>query len=416
MASKNHALERELRALLARRGRITFAEFMGMALYWPGAGYYASGRSPVGPEGDYYTSPSVHPAFGALLALQLEEMWQRLARPDPFWAIELGAGPGRLAQDITGFSRHLDPNFAAALHYVCVDRGEVGGPDGLPALRAAGVPFQNLIGCILSNELLDAFPVHRVRMQGGQLEESFVSQAEGCLIELWAEPSTPALAEYLAALGISLPEGCLAEVRPTLAPWMREVGQALSRGFVLTIDYGGLAPELYGAHQPRGALLCHYRHTVHEDPLAHLGEQDITAPVDFTTLVLAGEEVGLDPLGLVSQGRFLENLGLREYREALARQGLPSAEHNANQMALLDLARPEGMGNFRVLVQGKGVASEPLRGLIPSPSHLRRLRELPLPQLEPERAFLLRGRYPHLAQEIDPQPPPGMPMTPRKGG
>ncbi|MBI4216651.1 MAG: SAM-dependent methyltransferase [Chloroflexi bacterium] len=415
MASKNHDLERELQSLLAREGRVTFAQFMEVALYWPGAGYYTSGRSPAGPEGDYYTSPSVHPAFGALLALQMEEMWQRLARPHRFWAVELGAGPGRLAQDITGFSRHLDPQFAAALRYVCVDRGGGGGPGGLRALRATGIPFRNLIGCILSNELLDAFPVHRVRRQGRRLLESFISLSEGKLTELWAEPSTPALAEYLAALGISLPEGCLAEVRPALAPWIRKVGQALSRGFVLTIDYGGLAPELYGAHQPQGTLLCHYRHTVHQDPLAHLGEQDITAPVDFTTLVMAGEEVGLEPLGLVSQGRFLENLGLREYREALARRGLPSAEHHANQMALLDLARPEGMGNFRVLVQGKGVATEPLLGLIPSPSHWRRLRELPLPQLEPERAFLLRGRYPHLAQEIDPQPPSEMPVAPRKG-
>ncbi|MBI2871745.1 MAG: SAM-dependent methyltransferase [Chloroflexi bacterium] len=364
--------EEEVRLRIHRDGPITFREFMEVALYAPGVGYYAS-RGAESAQRDYFTAPSVHPLFGALVAHQLQQFWEALGRPEAFWVVEPGAGDGLLCRDILSWLSHLDTSMAHAVRYVVTDRGSgLRVEQELPAdllprvhrIRTAGLPLGPITGCIISNELLDAFPVHRVTVQGGRLREIYVGlDAQGGLVERLGRPSTPALEKRFRELGISLPEGYRTEVNLELASWVREVASTLERGFVLTVDYGHPATDLYGPTRSRGTLRCYYRHTLNANPYQHVGRQDISVHVDFTTLIRLGEPAGLQTLGFATQGEFLENLGFRAYLASLAaRRDLHPAVRRNNQMAMEELVKPDGMGAFRVLAQGKGVGAPALHG------------------------------------------------------
>ena len=237
------------------------------------------------------------------------------------------------------------------------------------------LPLRNLRGCILSNELLDAFPVHQVRQEQGELREVYIALADppsspsgrgagGAghpLSETLAEPSTPALAARLEEVGITLAEGQTAEINLDLDAWAASVADSLSAGFVLTIDYGQPAAELYSAElRPRGTLVTYYRHVQTDAPLRNIGRQDITAQVDFTSAVNAGRRAGLTPLGYTTQQRFLRNLGLDHFRRRLASRSasappelVAGRQAEANRAGLLALTRPGGLGDFKVLVQGQ---------------------------------------------------------------
>ena len=173
--------EAELRGRIESNGPITFAEFMEVALYHPHGGYYTRDRQDPAHR-DYYTSPSAHPAFSALIAVHLETMWKALDCPDPFHVVEMGAGSGLMAQDITEYARQHLVALAGAMRYVTVD-------------KTSDEPPQGVVGCVLSNELIDAFPVHRFEIKDGGLVELFVDvDADGRLHSVPGEPSTPALA------------------------------------------------------------------------------------------------------------------------------------------------------------------------------------------------------------------------------
>ena len=405
--------ESEVRGRVAERGAITFAEFMETALFWPGGGYYSKGGAGDARQ-DYYTSPQVHPAFGALLAVQVYQMWDLLERPGPFWVVELGAGNGLLGQDFTGAARRLPGGFGESLRYVCVDRrAAAAGTPAPPEVRtpgrpdtvvAAGVPFRQVQGCLLSNELLDSFAVHQVRMGPEGLREVYVTLEAGELAATLGEPSTPALASRLADLGIELAEGQTAEINLGLEGWASGVAASIARGFVLTIDYGHLAPELYSAEcRGRGALTTFYRHTQLDAPFRHVGRQDITAQVDFTSVMSAGHGSGLDVLGLATQAAFLQRLGLGRLQRRLAGLGLPQEAADANRAGMLDLARRGGLGDFKVLVQGKGVGTPRLWGLEPSSESPTPAEALDLPLLTSGHLWLTRGRYPGGEVEFEPE-------------
>ena len=313
--------ETEIRRRIRETGPIPFAEFMELALYWPAGGYYAgrpAAAAPFGPAGDYYTSPLTHPVFGALLAIQLYQGWQLLNCPHPFIVAELGAGNGLLSRDIIAAAAQLPNGFGNGLRYLCLDRCHVSdsadetGAAGLARITAAGAPLRGLRGVILSNELLDAFPVHQVKMEGGQLREVYIAiDDSGALTETLAAPSTPALAARLAELNIRLAEGQTAEINLQLDDWAGEVAAALAAGFVLTIDYGRPAAELYDyQRRPRGTLTAYYRHTQTDAPLRNIGWQDLTAQVDFTAVVNAGRRAGLTPLNFTTQGAVSPQLGI----------------------------------------------------------------------------------------------------------
>jgi SAM-dependent MidA family methyltransferase len=215
--------------------------------------------------------------------------------------------------------------------------------------------FHQVVGCILCHELIDNFPVHRFAIQGGRVQEVFVTVAGETLTEVLDEPSSPRLAARLTSLGVSLPEGYRGEVNLALEDWTSQLAHALDRGFMLTIDYGDLAPDLYASQHHQGTLVCYQRHVASRDPYRHLGHQDITCQVDFTSLMRLGAQHGLATVGYTLQRQFLTNLGFSASLEALQTQGLSAARTALSRMAMLTLVDPNEYGAFKVLAQAKGL-------------------------------------------------------------
>ena len=372
-----NAAEIEIRNRISQRGQITFAEFMELALYHP-RGYY-SGSSRIGARGDYFTSPVVHPAFGALLAVQLNVMWDTLDRPSPFWVAEPGAGDGQLATDILSFADAHMREFAQALRYVEIDRSTPVTPNAAGSrasyLRASGLPLAGMPGCILTNELFDALPVHRFRIADGQAQEMYISLgADDRFREEFGPPSTDRIADRLSGLPRRLPDGFRGEVNLSLEGWMSEAAAALDRGYVLTIDYGYEADELYSDARSRGALQTYYRHIDGSSPYQRIGRQDMTAHVDFTALIAAGLDTGLRPVFLTTQAEFLQSLGLGAMVASLRKRNIDRATETANLRAMSELVKLDGLGKFRVLVQEKNSGIGRSSDLLPHPGHLAGLR------------------------------------------
>lgn len=390
-----------IREEIAREGAIPFARFMELALYHPILGYYAGGgvgREPLGWGGDYFTSGDVHPLWGWCLARQLHQMWELLGRPARFDVAEPGAGRGLLAHEVWAYAMERAPDWAAALRYTLVEWSPADSPlrarraaDLMGALAALGEPAvagtrwasslaevapDGIIGCIVANELVDALPVHVVELRGGALCEVYVDvdvdAHTGRLVERLGAPSRPDVAAYLNRMGIAwrgFGDGWRAEISLAAEDWMRSVAVALTRGFILSIDYGDTARRLYTRDRRRGTLAVYARHQLGERPLAHPGEQDLTAHVNFSALVAAGRAMGLRVAGLTTQRALLERLGIRAEAEARAARMFPAADRErqsdqgqadylrraALRGAVGVLLAPEGLGGFRALAMQRGV-------------------------------------------------------------
>lgn len=389
--------ERQIRARIADSGAIAFAEFMRIALYHAG-GYYPN-RKPIGAGGDYFTSPVAHPAFGALICVQLRQMWRTLGCPASFWAIECGAGDGALANDIIAYAQRQFPGFTRALKYLAIDRvpaahSREGGnperrsaasrdssrpPSKLGQIQSDTIPLRGAIGCILSNELLDAFPVHRFEMADGRPLEVLVTlDADGNFAERLSEPTTPLIAERIATAGRALPDSFRGEVNPSIGAWVASASAALKRGYVLTIDYGYEADELYSDARRRGTLQTYYRHTDASSPYQRVGRQDLTAHADFTALIESGRDAGLQPVFLTTQAEFLRSLGIQRMASAIRDSDMNRIDRTANLRDMSRLIDPDGLGNFRVLVQHKNAPITHAADLIPPPNTIAHLR-LPAP-------------------------------------
>ena len=380
--------EAEIRRRIASNGPITFDEFMEVALYHPNGGYYTHDRQET-TYGDYYTSPSAHPAFSALIAVQLEAMWKALKRPTPFHVVEIGAGSGIMARDITEYARQHLPEFVNAMRYMTVDQARDETPRGV-------------VGCVVSNELIDAFPVHRFEIRDGRVVELFVDvDAEGRFLSVAGEPSTPLLAGRLDRLGVELPEGTRGEVNLRIGSWAKQVAEIVERGFVLTIDYGYEAKELYSPKRSRGTLQTYYKHTSGSSPYQWIGRQDITAHVDFTTVIEEGRAVGLRPLCLMTQAEYLDRLGLKKWAAKLRNRDMSARDVRANAMGMRDLADPDGLGGFKVLIQEKGIRLGEAEVLFPSPKYVEKL---PIPLLRTDHVPLYEGTYPTHTWELEAAP------------
>ncbi len=370
---ENAQLAEEIRGRIREAGRITFREFMEAALYHPRLGYYRAARPPMGRQGDYVTSPETGSLFGAMVGRQLREMWESLGAPAAFDVVEAGPGNGLLARDMLEWAARAAAPFFDAIRYDLVEtsgslaeqqRRTLGDLE-LPAGKVAwseSLP-DAVDGCVVSNELLDAFPVHRVLVRGGRLNEVYVTLEDGAFSEEIDEPSTPEIEAYFGRLGLLPGEGCYAEVNLEAPRWMASAGAALRRGFILTFDYGYEAPELYASWHRDGTLLCFYQQSPATDPYARIGRQDITASVDFTTLISAGEACGLTTLGLTTQARFLEALGLHEALQVRTGSEAAMEEYFARRRAALELTDAAGLGRIRVLVQSKNLGRPALTGL-----------------------------------------------------
>jgi SAM-dependent MidA family methyltransferase len=353
-------------------GRITFARFMERALYEPRLGYYRQRADRPTDAGDFLTAPETHPIFGRTIARRIEEIWVHLGRPSPFGLIEYGAGSGALGLSILdGLRRHGSDDLLHSIRYEPVEsnpyrlvdlyqRFEKDGlanrlvsssPDGAAGGTASEEPVP-VTGVILANEFLDALPVHRVVIRGGQLSELFVVWRDR-FAEVVAEPSTPELAARLTDDGIEpdeLAEGQVAEICLGLAPWLDDVAARLARGFILVIDYGYPAAELYGPRRFAGSLLGYRSHRVVDDPLADVGLTDLTAHVDFTALGLLAERRGFASVGLTTQQEFLVAAGLEsELRALQASPELTFADYARARSGIVRMLDPRHMGRFQVL-------------------------------------------------------------------
>ena len=378
--------------------RISFADFMDMALYHPEYGYYASHRPRIGATGDFITSPHLSADFGELLAEQFAEMWHVLGCPHPFYLVEMGAGQGLIVRDVLHYlHRHYFDCFEA-LEYLIIEKSAAliqeqkrhmaSLADVQARLRWCSwdeIPEQSITGCFFSNELVDAFPVHQLVLDEREWKELYVTVAPSehadttdssfpenglpipHFIEVIDQVSTPQLQTYFSWVGVDIDPsrysiGYRTEVNLTALDWVKTVSNRLHRGYLLTIDYGYIASRYYSPSRSQGTLQCYYQHAHHSDPYQHIGQQDITAHVDFSALERRGDEVGLTTLGRIEQGLFLMALGLGDRLAALSNpettQSLSANELLRRREALHTLMNPIGLGNFQVLLQGKGLSSE----------------------------------------------------------
>jgi len=415
---------------IQHEGPITFAEYMRMALYEPGYGYYVTGPARMGWEGDYYTSTDVSSLFAHCMGRQLQQMWEQLAQPALFTVLEQGAGRGDLGREICSWAAQESPSFHAALDYHTADihtgqdalqrvsvGGEHGEPHPTPTDALKRVPTTHAINCpsdaiskghtvnrvptsspdksapassalaresvrtrfsasvILSNELVDAFPVHIVEKHNDRLYEIFIGVQDGRLYEFLDEPSSQDVANYLDSYKIpwrTFEDGWRAEINLDALHWLERTAQLLlgtspkrkRRGFILTIDYGDTARKLYTRHRHRGTLACYFHHQLTDRPLARPGEQDLTAHVNFTALINEGRRHGLRLHTLTTQRQWLTDMQMYEELEQIRQRDFAIIDQarasDQGQVALLKwydlrqramaLTAPGGMGDFKVLI------------------------------------------------------------------
>jgi SAM-dependent MidA family methyltransferase len=379
LATEDTPLKTALYKRLAASGRITFEQYMDLCLYHPEYGYYMRGAGRTGKQGDYFTSSDLHPIFARLIARQAAEMWATLGRPACFTWVEMGAGRGLFAGDFLDWARKTLPDFCQALRYVAIEPG-IHQRDCLMEALKRRLPFEYLrdrvcitqdigslapvTGCFFSNELVDAFPVHVVTRANGRLKELYVAQEKNELQEVFGPLSSPGIATYVARYANQVEEGQRTEVSLRAAEWMHSVAEKLAKGFVLTIDYGDLAERLYSSERRAGTLTAYRRHTVSESFYDAPGEQDLTAHVNFSALIDAGNSAGLELAGYTTQERFLIALGETNEFADLYQGSHNEAEKLQARMQLKRLIFPGGMGNvFKVLIQHRGVPAPRLTGL-----------------------------------------------------
>ncbi len=356
-------------------GPIPFVRFMELALYHPQFGYYMrppkSNREPIGWSGDFYTSPDVHSILGKALAKQASQIDDLLGHPDPFTVIEMGPGKGLLASHFLSACQLSSGSLVQRLRFILVDRS--------PAMRELQrrnlAPWINLPGLLtwkeelnelapgsvtglfFSNELVDAFPVHRIQVGDGRTEELWVDYRNGQFVECRKPLSTTELALHLQQLNPGWPDGYRTEVNLQALSWLKQVAQRIDHGFLLTIDYGHTRQDLYGPDRKDGTFLCYFEQSANENPFQRVGEQDMTAHVDFSTLAASGEKYGLHVTGFTNQLSFLIGLGV----EGMMAELEPDSSESR---AVRHLLNPNGMGStFKVLVQHKGVDHPELDGL-----------------------------------------------------
>lgn len=355
-------LSDHIKKRIQKEGAISFRDYMEECLYNAQLGYYTSGRNPIGWNGDFYTGPTLTSAFGATIAKQLEEMWQYLGKT-AFTIVEYGAGTGALCKSILEALKTNRPMYDHLRYYI-IEKSPLMYRLEKQQLAEKVIwcdaidQIPEINGCILSNELVDNFAVHRVVMKE-ELKEVFVSYQNGFTEEL--KTANKELNNYFSELRIDLPYNYHAEVNLESLTWITENAATLSRGYLMTIDYG--FSNLYQFYRRHGTLMCYHKHSVNDCPYQHIGEQDITSHVNFSALSHWGTKAGVKTCGLTNQCEFLMSLG---FRAQLANASSPeedviSAVQKINRISRILLME---MGDkYKVLIQEKGMNGEKLSGL-----------------------------------------------------
>jgi SAM-dependent MidA family methyltransferase len=356
-----------LRAEIREGGPMTFARFMEIALYTPARGYYRGAVARPGRAGDFLTAPEASPIFGRTLARFARGVHAALGAPARLTIREHGAGTGALAAPLVE-TLLADPDGPRTVDYLVAEvesarveavRARIAATDAVRGRVDVGADDGRPIdGLVLANEVLDALPTHRVVARVGALREILVGLDDaGELVDVEADPSTPAIAARLADEGVTLADGQRTEVCLAIDAWVSAAAAGLGRGALLVIDYGHPAADL---HDPRrraaGTLAAYLGHTVGDDPYRSIGRQDLTAHVDLTAVERAAAAAGLTDAGTTTQARFLERLGAGELLVAeQTRPGATIASYLETRSALVRMIDPGAMGGFRVLAWTRGL-------------------------------------------------------------
>lgn len=315
----------KIQTRIQESGPIPFLEYMTMALYDPDDGYYATQKQTVGQQGDFITSVSVGKCFGMLLAQRLLSYWEETGKQHPFHIIEPGAHDGTLCADILSEIKQLSPEFYTAVHYHLIDATpaltQAQQKKLLPSYKGKFTTHQNLSdlhnlhGAILSNELIDAFPVELIQWNTGQWSQMMVGLSdengadEGVLTMSPQTINNQELDQFCQQLNTSLhtnfPDHYTTEYNPGINPFTRDAAQALESGIFITIDYGHSTEDYYHPNRTTGTLQTYHQHQKSDDPLVAPGEIDITTHIDFTRLITAAETHGFHHPKLRTQASYL---------------------------------------------------------------------------------------------------------------
>ena len=365
----------ELTERIRSTGPLRLSDYIELALYHPEFGYYTRADRRSGAAGDFFTSADVGTLFGELLSHQFDEMHQLLDRATSVDLVEAAAGSGRLSRAVLDSAADHHPGFYEAVRLTLVERSPAAraaqlgtlGHHGPKLADSAEAPPDGLRGIVFANELLDALPVHSLVMTHRGLREVYVDlDRAGRFVESLGSPSD-AVVSHVERFGIALEPGWRVEVSPAAVRWIEETGARLDRGFLVLIDYGHEASELYSATHATGTLATYGAHVQLDNAerggippwLKDPGSVDITAHVDLTAVRRAATEVGLDTLAIVDQTYFLLGLGAGDPIES--RDGMTSLKR---RLALKTLLLPGGLGStHKVMVFGKGVGTPSLRGI-----------------------------------------------------
>lgn len=351
-----------LAAEIARWGPITFARYMEQALYHPGWGYYATLAGRTGRSGDFFTSVSVGSVFGRLLGAWIAAVFDACGQPLEFVVVEQGAAQGDLAHDILSGLERDHPQIFPAVRYVCVEplpllqetqKTRLAAFAGKVSWRTRLSELGRTTGCFVSNELVDAFPVHLVKRTGDGWVERAVTYED----EAFRYCDVLCTELDLSPLPADPPDGYETELNPSAAAWVGEVALHLERGAVLTIDYGFSRSDFYADHRRTGTLRAFHDHRRYDDPLSFApGSCDITSHVEFTGLAEAAQASGLTLGGFADQHHFLIAL----FKELLAQTGDEGCLTPAERRGFATLMHPEMMGSqFKAITFTQGIELPP---------------------------------------------------------
>jgi SAM-dependent MidA family methyltransferase len=368
MHSGNPDLVAYVRETIRRRGPVTFEWFMEQALYHPEFGYYSSGRCAIGRRGDYFTNVSVGPLFGRLLAAQFAEMWDFLGCPDDFVIVEQGAHHGDFVRDVLEAARECAPDFFSTLRYRIIEPFPILRDRQREALRDFGEKvtwekslseLEPFCGVHFSNEHLDAMPVHLIeRVADASWEERCVVESGEGFGFVSAPITNAELHRHLEKIPRPSNGPDETEVNLAALQWIEDLAQKVIRGYVLAVDYGYSRKEYYAPERSRGTLQCYADHRIIPSPLTGIGDTDITAHVDWTSLAERAETHGLCIAGFTDQHHFITGVVT----------ALMAEEFDANatakiRRALQTLLHPEFLGTtFQFLALALSAPDRQLSG------------------------------------------------------
>jgi SAM-dependent MidA family methyltransferase len=383
---RHHALTALIQQEADRHPPLSFARFMELALYAPRLGFYEQSGNSIGRRGDFFTSVSVGPLFGELLACQFSAWLEKLGKGHPV-ILEAGGHDGRLARDILTSLERLSPSLYEHVQYWMLEPSETRSRNQQSKLQELGGKvrwFQSwtdlssfcekerrgFTGIVFANELLDALPVHRLRWNRSAGEWRELGVAMGDQDFQWVEmplgEKTLAYTKSISVLGKDdgeaafwpflpeallevLPDGFTIEICPGAVAWWKQAASLIDRGWLATFDYGLSALEFFQPHRKNGTVRAYRKHQLTDEVLSNAGIQDITSSVNFTLLKLVGESAGLQTESMKSQADFLANV-LRVFEPAAGR---PARDNWARQFQTL--THPDHLGRaFKALIQSRG--------------------------------------------------------------